>query len=207
MSTIELTYPMNAPAPSATSAWIPAPLYRLTLEQYEAMVASGIFTSRDRIHLINGYLVAKTTQNPPHVTAENLCGAELNRVLPNGWYVRPAKPIRLPVQSSEPEPDQCIVRGRIRDYADHHPGPADIALIVEVADSSLDQDRKMAQIYGSAGIPVYWIIDLVDGQVEVYSNPGPSGYSSMVVLMPGHVIAVVIDGVEVGPIPVSDILP
>ena len=87
------------------------------------------------------------------------------------------------------------------------PGPDDVALIVEVADSSLEEDRKMAVIYGRAGIPIYWIIDLVDGQVEVYSNPGPTGYGSMDVLMPGHVLSLVIDGAAVGQIRVSDLLP
>ena len=73
--------------------------------------------------------------------------------------------------------------------------------------SSLDKDRAMADIYGQAGIPVYWIIDVDDGQVEVYSNPGPSGYQSHEVLAPGHVLRVVVDGVEVGEIAVADILP
>jgi Uma2 family endonuclease len=164
-------------------------------------------TGRDRVHLINGYLVAKMTQNDPHCTADDLCGAELQRVLPPGWYVRPAKPIRLPGQASKPEPDRCVVRGSIRDYSRRSPEPADTALVVEVSDSSLDEDRAMAGLYGRAGIPFYWIINLVDGQVEVYSNPGPSGYGSVEVLAPPHVLRVVIDGVEVGEIPVADMLP
>jgi len=204
MSTIATTQPMASPM---TSEWLPAPLYRMTLEQYEAMVDSGAFTKRDRFHLINGYLVAKMTQRTPHVTADDLCGTALDRQLPAGWYVRPAKPVRLPASSSEPEPDRCVVRGGIRDYSKRHPGPADVALVVEIADSSLAEDRKMAEIYGSAGIPVYWIVNLVDGQVEVYANPGPLGYGSMEVLMPGHVLPVMIDGVEVGQIAVADILP
>jgi Uma2 family endonuclease len=76
-----------------------------------------------------------------------------------------------------------------------------------VSETSLDEDRKMAEIYGKAGIPVYWIVNLVDGQVEVYSDPGPSGYRSHEVLAPGHALRVMIDGVEVGEIPVADILP
>ena len=99
------------------------------------------------------------------------------------------------------------MRGTIRDYSRRSPGPADIALVVEVADSSLDDDRKQSEIYGRAGIPFYWIVNLVDGQVEVYSNPGPAGYQTLDVLAPGHVLAVIIDGVEVGEIPVADILP
>src|ERR1700722_16648735 len=71
MSTLSPTVAPVAPD------WLPSPLYRLSLEQYEAMVESGVFTARDRCHLINGFLVAKMTQNPPHTTADDLCGAAL----------------------------------------------------------------------------------------------------------------------------------
>src|SRR5580698_3366339 len=153
MSTITVA---NSRKSSSDRLWVPSSLYRLTLEQYEAIVASGIFTGRDKVHLINGYLVAKMTQNTPHATADDLCGDRLNRVIPPGWYVRAAKPVRLPTESSAPEPDRCVVRGAIRDYSARHPGPADLALAVEVADSSLEDDRMQADIYGRAGIPVYW---------------------------------------------------
>jgi hypothetical protein len=66
---------------AADPGWIPSPLYRMTVEQYEAMVASGAFKARDRLHLINGYLVAKMTQNPPHVVADELCGDALLRII------------------------------------------------------------------------------------------------------------------------------
>jgi Uma2 family endonuclease len=204
MSTIAVTNPRISPT---GPSWIPSSLYRLTVEQYEAMVDSGIFNGRDKVQLINGYLVAKMTQNTPNATADDLCGNQLDRVIPLGWYTRVAKPIRLPAESSEPEPDRSVVQGGIRDYSARHPGPADVALVVEVADSSLDDDRKQAEIYGRAGIPVYWIINLIDRQVEVYSNPGPSGYQSLEVLVPPHVLTVIIDRVEVGEIRVADILP
>jgi Uma2 family endonuclease len=202
-----------APAPprvkQADSAWIPSSLYRLTLDQYEAMVDAGIFTGKDRVHLINGYLVEKMTYQPPHAVADELCGSELARVIPPGWYIRPAKPIRIrcPGRDSKPEPDRAVVRGTIRDYTHRTPEPADVALVVEVSKSSLDDARAMAGIYGRAGIPFYWIINLVAGQVEVYSNPGPSGYGSFEVLAPPHVLEVVIEGAAVGEIPVADVLP
>src|SRR4051812_19474769 len=158
-------------APPAPADWVPTPLYRLSLEQYEAMVGSGAFGPADRFHLINGFLVAKMTQNDAHCTADDLCGAALARAIPAGWYVRPAKPIRLPSQVSKPEPNRCVVRGAIRDYSQRSPGPDDVALIVEVADSSLSEDRKLARIYGGSGIAAYWIVNLVDRQVEVYTLP------------------------------------
>jgi Uma2 family endonuclease len=148
----------------------------MKVDQYEAMVASGAFKARDRFHLINGYLVAKMTKNPTHGVAEELCGGALLRIIPPGWHLRTASPVRLPGRDSEPEPDRCVVRGTIRDYEGRHPEPADIAMVVEVADSSLSEDRKMAVgVYGPSEIPVYWIVNLVDRQVEVSSDPGPEG--------------------------------
>ena len=94
------------------------------------------------------------TQNPPHVVADELCGAELLLIIPSGWHLLTAKPIRLPGRDSEPEPDRCVVRGKIRDYEGRHPGPEDIAMVVEIADSSLPEDRKMAAaVYGLSGVP------------------------------------------------------
>ncbi len=118
-----------------------------------------------------------------------------------------AKPVRIPGLASMPEPDRSVARGSIRDYGGRHPGPEELALVVEVSDSSLDADRKMAEIYGKARIPAYWIVNLVNGQVEVYSDPGPDGYRSNEALAAGHVLRVMIDGVEVGEIAVADILP
>jgi Uma2 family endonuclease len=108
---------------------------------------------------------------------------------------------------SLPHPDLVIVRGVPRDYMARYPEPADTALVVEVSDTSLDQDRAMDDIYGAGGVPVYGIVNLVDGQVEVYSNPGPNGYQSHEVLASGHLLHVVVDGVEIGEIAVADILP
>jgi len=166
---------MPAP-PTGEAVWIPPRLYRMSVEQYEAMAVSGAIPTSHRVHLINGLLVQKMTQKPPRTVADMLCGDELGRVVPRGWHVRPSKPIRLPIQLSEPEPDRCVVRGTIRDYEGRTPGPADIALVVEIADSSLAEDRKLAdEVYGPAGIPVYWIVDGNGRQVEVFTGPGPRG--------------------------------
>lgn len=197
------------PLPEAeTTSWIPGPLYRISVEQYEAMTASGAIPESHRVHLINGLLVQKMTVHPPHAISFQLCRDELSRVKADGWHVRSSIPIRLPDQASEPEPDHSVVRGAVRDYEDRHPGPGDIALVVEISDSSLADDRKLAtEVYGPAGIPVYWLVNLVDRQVEVYSEPGPDGYRSSAVYAEGHTVPVVIDGREAGQIAVVDILP
>jgi Uma2 family endonuclease len=194
----------------STIARIPTRLYRMTLEEYEALVASGAFKGRNRFHLINGYLVEKMTQNPPHAIADMLCGQELDRVVPKGWHVRPDKPVRIPIpgRDSEPEPDRCVVRGKIADYGERHPGPGDIALIVEISDSSLAEDRQLAvEVYGPAGIPVCWIVDVNARRVEVYTRRGPQGYGPPEFFVEGRSVPVVIRGRVVGRIPVRDILP
>ena len=114
------------PPPAPTAKWIPKRLARLTVDQYEAMVDSDVFTKRDRFVLINGYLVTKVTKKPPHVLAGELLRDELQAIIPAGWRVRTEVPVRIP-EYNEPEPDLSLARGRAKDYAHRHPGPADLA--------------------------------------------------------------------------------
>ena len=93
--------PSQPTIPGPDPGWIQSPLYRMTVEQYEAMVESGVLESRNRFHLINGYLVAKLTQNPPHAVADEA----LVRVLPaDGYRSRAAKPVRLPAGTASLSP-------------------------------------------------------------------------------------------------------
>lgn len=190
------------------SEWLPPAksVYRLSVEQYEAMVLSGVFAKHDRLHLINGMLVSKMTKKPPHVIGCEKGRDALMRSVPAGWRVTVEAPVRIP-EYNEPEPDLAVARGSVDDYEERHPEPFDLALIVEVADSSLDEDRDLTFVYGAAGVPVYWIINVVDRQVEVYSDPGPHGYRSSVFLKPGQFVPFVIDGAEAGQILVDDMLP
>jgi Uma2 family endonuclease len=195
--------PISPPA----MGWAPPPesIYRLTVDQYEAMVDRGLLTKRDRLHLIDGILVAKMTKKPPHVTACEKTRDALQGIFRAGWRVMVEAPVHISAYS-EPEPDVALARGSVDDYRDHHPGPADVPLIVEVADSSLSEDREMVRIYGEAGVATYWIVNLVDRQLEVYSDPCPGGYRSCQILAPGEDLRVVIDGIEMGRVAVSDLL-
>jgi Uma2 family endonuclease len=181
---------------------------RITLDEYERMVEVGAFDDLEPIELLDGELVAKMTQNPPHCVSDDACGDELARVLPAGWYIRPAKPVRLPPQDSEPEPDRCVVRGSRRDYETRHPGPSDVAIVVEVADTTLAKDRgRKLRGYATAGIPVYWIVNLIDDQVEVYTEPQPGAYGAREDYRRGQLIPVIVAGKQFGEIAVDDILP
>jgi Uma2 family endonuclease len=206
MATIAPPEPSTSPA---KAEWTPSlrSLYRLSIEQYEAMVASGVFTKRDRFHLINGYMVAKMTEDPPHAAICDGLRMVLESLLPAGWYVRDDRPLKIPNYASIPEPDAVVTRGTWRDYTKRHPEPPDVALVVEVSSSTLREDRSLIVVYGTGGIPVYWIVNLVHEQVEVYSDPEPGGYRSRRIYKRGRRVPVVIAGEEVGRILMADILP
>jgi Uma2 family endonuclease len=208
MAAVTSQMPASPVAPSESGAvdWVPPDLARLTLEQYEAMVASEVFTKRDRFQLINGYLVTKVSKNPSRVSATGRAFRSIGKIIPDGWCVRNGDPVRLPPRS-EPEPDVAVARGNSEDYDLRYPGPGELALIVEVSRRTISEDRGIARIYGPAGIPIYWIVNLIARHIEVYNGPGPDGYATCVVYKPDDFVPVVIDGVEVGRIAVDDLMP
>jgi len=186
--------------------------YRISVAKYEAMVASGAFTKADRFELIEGILVEKMTKNPPHSVVTGLCLDALDQALPPGWHTRLEQPVKIPSRDSEPEPDVTVARGKRADYLDHHPGPADVALVVEVADSTLADDRAMAATYGGGGIPVYWIVNVAGRTLEVYAHPEPGAriggaYSAPKILGETESVDLFIEGRVVGRLAVANLLP
>src|SRR4051794_36567951 len=172
--------------------------FRFTVERYEDLIKREVFTKRDRLELIEGVLVAKMTKGTHHSTGVTKCWRMIDRAVPPGWHVRVETPVRLPTQSSMPEPDVSVARGDIDDYADRNPDPADIALVVEVSDSSLEEDRAMAPIYGGGGIPAFWIVNVADRQLEVYSSPTGGAYQARTILGETESVDLIIDGQVVG---------
>ena len=109
---------------------------------------------------------------------------------------------------SKPEPDLAVVRGQAEDYIERDVTSADIALVVEIADSSLRADqREMRPIYAASGIPIYWIINLVDRQLEVYSNSDGRDYRTIQIFSREQEVPVLLGGVEAAQIRVADLLP
>lgn len=186
------------------------PVFRLSVEQYHAMIDAGILTRDDSIELLEGWLIQKTSQNPPHSVAAELVAERFRELGLSGWCIRSEKPITL--GDSEPEPDVAIARGSTRDYIQRHPTPGEVALVVEVADATLDQNRGVKQrAYARAAIATYWIVNLVQRQVEVYSHPsGPAdepSYSHRQDYSGNSQVPVVVDGQQVGMLSVADLLP
>ena len=160
---------------TAQAAAVPNDLvWRLSVDQYHEMIRAGILTDGDPVELLDGWLVPTMVKESPPSRCDGIDAAPLERVLPEGWHVNSQEPVTL--AASEPEPDVMIVRGTLRDYRDRHPGPQDVALVVEVADASLQRDRTTKKrLYAEAAIPVYWIVNLLDNRLEVYEDPsGPS---------------------------------
>jgi Uma2 family endonuclease len=174
------------------------------------MIQSGILTENDRVQLIAGCIVEMPPIGPGHSTSTALVGTAIDEALPAGWIVRRQDPITL--ATGEPEPDIVVARGSLRDYSKRHPGPADIALVVEVADATLSFDRvEKAKEYAAAGISEYWIVNLVDRQIEVHRQPqaastGPE-YRFREVLTSSAKIKLEIEGNLIGEYRVADLLP
>ena len=189
---------------------VPGEPYRLSVEQYDQMIRAGILAGPDRVELLEGRIVTRMTKNERHIASGKLVYRALERLLPAGWHLAKDDPIVVPY--SQPEPDLAVIRGAIRDYLERHPGPRDVALVVEISDSSLPNDRgTKKRIYARAGIAAYWIVNLPAGRLEV--SPGPAGtpeapeYGARADLGPDDEVEVVIDGQAVGKVAVRDLLP
>jgi hypothetical protein len=187
-----------------------ASLAQFSVTQFQRMIENGILTPEDKVELLENYVVLKMPKNPPHDGTIDLIKAVLPAYIPPGWLLRIQQTLVL--SDSQPEPDFAIVRGTPRSFLTRHPGPADTGLVVEVADSSLLRDqRDKTRIYARGGIPCYWIVNLVDKHIEVYTQPsGPASvpaYSSCVTYQSGDSLPLVLDGHAVGSIPVADLLP
>jgi Uma2 family endonuclease len=200
MSSPILTDPCQVP---------PAPVHRFTVEQYHRMIETGVLTAQDRVELLEGWILPKRLHHPPHDGTLLLAQTQLLQRLPNSHVLRIQSAITL--AESEPEPDLVVARGPERRYLEEHPGPRDIALLVEVADTTLDHDRGIKQrVYAWARIRTYWIINVNDGQVEVYMMPRAGkrpGYRQRQDYRRTESVPVVIEGEESGWIPVRELLP
>src|SRR5215212_6010614 len=127
----------------------------------------------------------------------------LTPLMPAGWFVDSQAP--LPTAESVPEPDVLVIRGDRRQYMaeGRHPGPGDMGLVVEVSDSSVSTDRgTKRRVYARANVAQYWIVNLVDRRVEVYTDPSGPGddpaYRQQRDYGPGDEVPVLLDGQEVG---------
>jgi Uma2 family endonuclease len=137
--------------------------------EYDQLADLGAFEN-EPLELIGGQLIVAEPKGEYHSSAVNAAEYALRPSLPPGWIVRTQQPVSLD-DESEPEPDLVVVPGRPADYRHAHPDRP--ALVIEVAHSSLQFDRRdKGSLYARAGIEDYWIVNLVDRVLEIHRDPG-----------------------------------
>jgi len=156
-----------------------APVYgfairRFTISEYHRLADSGVLTDDDRVELLEGFISPKMVHSPIHDAT--VCSTEylIRPMLSQAWILRIQSAISL--ATSEPEPDVVIALGPPARYAERHPNGKDIALVIEIAETSLLRDRRKAIIYASGGVPVYWIVNLSERTLEYFDMPNQGSY-------------------------------
>ncbi len=180
-------------------------LFRWTKDQFRSAADAGWFADR-KAELLGGIVYTMTT-NPPHMTATlNLEDLFRNLMPPAQWFI--AREITIEMGSWMPIPDIALVRGPRGHYKKRLPTHGDVALIVEVSDTTYAKDRgRKYRRYAARHIPVYWIVDLNRSLIEVHTDPKRRRYRNVVTYSVGDSVPVIIDGQNVGQFLVADILP
>src|SRR5262249_45768615 len=146
------------------------PPYRFTVSQYHRMIEGGLLTENDPVELVEGRLVKKMPRDPAHDGTLGVWQNRVQRLLNGNWIMRIQSAITT--RDSEPEPDLVIAEGPLEKYFKRHPRAADIALVGEVANTTLDYDRDVkGRIYARDGIAIFWLVNLIDRRIEVYRKP------------------------------------
>lgn len=164
-----------------------------TIAEYHRLTEIGFFSEDDRFELIHGEIFEMAAKGVAHETCLRRFLRELNKILGELATLQCQAPILLP-NDSEPEPDFTLVRNREDDYLSGHPTPADILLLIEIADSSLTYDKEMKlPVYAEAGISDYWIFNLGRDCLECYSEPyrtmkGDFSYRRTVIFLPNETV-------------------
>ncbi len=187
-----------------TVARIPnVPEGRFSRLEYQALLDQGVLGPADKVELIDGRVVPMSPEGSMHSASMGLTADALRRIFGDGFAVRVQNPLALD-PDGEPEPDIAVVKGGHRRYARQH--PTDAVIVVEVAESSLAEDRTTkARLYARAGILDYWIVNLVDRVVEVHRAPSANAYATVTTFGPEDSVAPL--AAPDRPIQVADLLP
>ena len=158
---------------------MPLTRHRFTVDEYHRMGEAGIFDEDDRVELIDGQVAEMTPIRPEHAACVDDLARWLTQRAGASLIVRIQNPLRLGTQD-EPEPDLAVVRARPEGYRTAHPGPDDVLLVIEVADTSAHYDRQTKiPLYARAGIPEVWLVNLPADRIEIYREPRERGYADI----------------------------
>lgn len=146
-----------------------------SLERYQAMVEAGFLNDEDKVELLFGKIVDISPIGVTHSYCIQELVAFFYANYASKYIIRSEQPIAL-APHSMPEPNIVLAQLRTDRSSAQHPGPDDIQLIIEVAESTLQRDRTVkARLYGTFQIPEYWILNLIDHRLEVYTKPNSEG--------------------------------
>ena len=150
----------------------------ITVAEYDRMIEAGIYTENDRIELLNGEIIELMPKGAKHTSANSRIVRLFLRLLDNKAIVRSQDPIWLD-EISEPEPDIVLAKWNETDYAERHPKPEEILLVMEISDTTLVYDREdKARAYSRNGIQQYLLLNLQNQTLEDYRQPSADGYGS-----------------------------
>ena len=156
----------------------------ITVDEYHKMAEAGILKAEDKVELLNGQIIKMSPIGSKHAACVEKINELLKPLLSGKAMVRSQNPVRMG-ELSEPEPDIAVVKNKANYYADGHPAAADVFLIIEVADSSLEKDRESKlSVYATAKVPEYWIINIEKREIEVYQSPFKERYRSKYTFFP-----------------------
>ena len=209
MRLMSATFPLpglvTVPRPSLPGSGLTIDrLRRITVQQYDRMIEAGVLGESDPVELLDGYLVEKMSRNDPHDSRLSRITRMMRAALPAAWMDRGQ--MALALEESVPEPDLCIVRFDPDDYAARKPQVGDLGLVVEVSDSSRRIDTTVKnRTYAAGNVPEYWVVNIPDRQVEVFTQPSPEGYLSRQVFAEGTAVPVILDGQTVTGIDVTEL--
>ncbi len=159
-----------------------ADLRLITAADYHRMAEAGILAADERVELLAGQIIQKMPKGPAHSALCKRIEKLIERLLGDQALVRLQDPIQLGIYS-EPEPDIAVVQASDNFYADCHPTPSEVHLIVEVADSSVERDLgTKADLYAAAGIADYWVINVKLQQIHIFREPQADGYQRQIIL-------------------------
>lgn len=177
---------------------------RFTVEQYDRMIEAGVFPPGYRAELIEGEIIEMSPIGPPHAACVGRLTQKFSLLLQREAIVWVQNPIRLS-DYSEPEPDVTVLKPREDFYSKSLPTPADVLLLVEVSETTLDYDRKRKlPLYARAGVPEVWIVNLAEGRVETFADPSGDAYRTTAVAGRGEELRA--RGVEGLRLSVSEVL-
>ncbi len=184
--------------------------YRISSDQFERMIETGLIPDGDDLELVRGRLYRRVKKEP-HNFVVGQVAESLRRILPDGFNVREEKSLRHDPRTL-PEPDVVVARGRAGEYRPQPPSTSEVPMIVEVCHNSRKADyHDKLRIYATAGVPLYWIVDLHERKIDVYSEPrssaSPASYARLASFSEDSSTPVALDGREIGRIVVKDLLP